>query len=174
MAENEKLDEGLDEDLDLDAKPATNGKKKIIIIAAAALILIAAGVGGMMFLGGGEEGADNEVVAEEKVETTETHYFALSNMVVNFAQKGSAKFLQVEMQLMAHDPAVLTAVEEHMPVIRNDILVLLGGQNAEQLRSREGKEALRAEVLTAVQKIVKENAGLNGPQAVYFTNFVMQ
>jgi flagellar FliL protein len=170
MAENKKLDE----DLDLDAKPASSNKKKIIIIAVAALLLVAVVVGvTMMLLGGGEETAGEEAVAEEAA-VTETHYLALDNMVVNFAQKGGAKFLQVKMELMAHDPAVLKAIEEHMPVIRNDILVLLGGQDAAQLSSREGKETLRAEILTAVQKIVKENAGLNGPQAVYFTNFVMQ
>ena len=169
MAENKELDE----DLDLDAKPASS-KKKIIIIAVVALLLIAGSVGvALMMLGGDEEKVDEEAVAEQPA-APETHYLALEKVVVNFAQKGSPKFLQVEMQLMAHDPAVLTAVEEHMPVIRNDILVLLSGQNAEQLKSREGKETLRGEVLTALQKIVKENADLEGPQAVYFTNFVMQ
>jgi flagellar FliL protein len=162
------------EDLDLDAKPASGSKKKVIILAIVGLLLVAASVGiTLMLLGGGEEKGDEAAVAEEGA-APETHYLALSNMVVNFAQKGPVKFLQVEMQLMAHDPAVLKAVEDHMPVIRNDILVLLGSQAAEQLRSREGKEALRAEVLTAVQQIVKDNAGLDGPQAVYFTNFVMQ
>jgi flagellar FliL protein len=170
MAENRELDE----DLDLDATPASGNKKKIIIIALAALVLIGGGVGvTLMLLGGGEKTAGEEAVVEEAA-VTETHYLALDNMVVNFAQKGGAKFLQVKMELMAHDPEVLKAVEEHMPVIRNDILALLGSQSADQLSSREGKEALRSEILTAVQKIVKENAGLNGPKAVYFTNFVMQ
>lgn len=171
MAENEKLDE----DLDLDARPASGNKKKIIILAIVAVVLIAivAGVAMMMLGGGGEESEGEEAVVEESA-TTETYYLALDNLVVNFAQKGGAKFLQVKMELMAHDPEVLKAVEEHMPVIRNDILVLLGSQNAAQLSSREGKEQLRAELLAAVQKIVKANAGLKGPQAVYFTNFVMQ
>ncbi|MCW8919164.1 MAG: flagellar basal body-associated FliL family protein [Gammaproteobacteria bacterium] len=162
------------EDLDLDVKPASGNKKKIIIIALVGLLLVAAGIGGtLMLLGGGEK---DESVAEgnEKVQVPKAHYLGLENMVVNFAQKGPVKHLQVEMQLMAHNPEVLTAVEEHMPVVRNDILVLLSSQNHEQLSSREGKELLRGELLAAVQRIVKENAGLDGPQAVYFTNFVMQ
>lgn len=161
------------EDLDLDVKPASN-KKMIIIIAVVGLVLIGASVGvTLMLLGGDEDKATDEVVAEAPA-APETHYLALDKIVVNFAQKGSPKFLQIEMQLMGHDPEVLKAVKEHMPVIRNDLLVLLGGQNAEQLSSREGKETLRGNVLTAIQKIVKENADLDGPQAVYFTNFVMQ
>ncbi len=165
MAENE--------DLDLDAKPASN-KKMIIIIAVVGLLLIAASVGvTVMMLGGGDEKAAEEAVAEEPA-VPETHYLAVDKMVVTFSQGGGAKFLQVEMQLMAHDPAVLEVVKEHMPVVKNDLLVLLAGQDSAPLRSLEGKEALRAEILTAVQKIVKENADLDGPQAVYFTNFVMQ
>ena len=172
MAENEELDQ----DLDLDAKPAS-GKKKIIIIVVAALLIIAGAVGvTLMLLGGDEdkaEDAGDEVVAED-VASTETHYLPLDKMVITFAQTGGAKFLQIEMQLMAHDEAVLEVIKEHMPVVKNDLLVLLSGQSSAQLRSLEGKEALRGEVLTAVQKIVTDNAGLKGPQAVYFTSFVMQ
>lgn len=161
-----------EEDLDLDAKPAPN-KKRIIIIAVAAVLLIAVSVGVTLMLLGGEKG-EEEAAATKEVAVTETHYLALEKMIVNFAQKGPVRFLQVEMQVMAHDPEVLKAIEEHMPVIRNDILVLLGSQQSEQLSSREGKEMLRGEILAATQRIVKTNAGLDGPQAVYFTNFVMQ
>lgn len=161
-------------DLDLDAKPASGNKKKIIIIVLVGLLLVAASVGGtLMLLGGGEDEGD-AAQEDAAVLVPKAHYLGLENMVVNFAQKGPVKHLQVEMQLMSHDPEVLKAVEEHMPVVRNDILVLLSSQNHEQLSSREGKELLRGELLAAVQKIVKENAGLDGPQAIYFTNFVMQ
>ena len=162
-----------EEDLDLDAKPASN-KKMIIIIAIVGILLIAGSVGlTMMLLGGDEDKVDEEAVAEEPA-MAETHYLALDKMVITFAQTGGAKFMQLEMQLMAHDQAVLDVVTEHMPVVKNDLLVLLSGQNSDPLRTLEGKEALRGEILTAVQKIVKENADLDGPQAVYFTNFVMQ
>ncbi len=168
MAEKEN-----EEDLDLDAKPAS-GKKKLILIIVGALVLVGASVGLTLLLLGGDKPAEEGEAAVEEVVVPETHYLALDKMVINFEQKGSARFLQVEMQLMAHDPAVLDAVTEHMPVIRNDLLLLLGSQNSDELRTLEGKERLRGEILTAVQKIVKENADLDGPQSVYFTNFVMQ
>jgi flagellar FliL protein len=162
-----------DEDLDLDAKPASN-KKMIIIIAVVGLLLIAGSVGvTIMLLGGDEEQSAEEAVAEEPA-VPETHYLALDKMVITFSNPGGAKFLQVEMELMAHDKAVLDVVKEHMPVVKNDLLVLLSGQDSDSLRSLEGKETLRGEILTAVQKIVKDNADLDGPQSVYFTSFVMQ
>ena len=164
-----------EDDLDLDAKPASN-KKMIIIMAVVGLLLIGGSVGvTVMMLGGDDEAAEDgaEAVAEEPA-VLKPHYLALEKKTITFSQTGGAKFLQMEMQLMAHDPAVLEAVKEHMPVVDNDLLLLLSRQNSETLRGQEGKETLRGEILTAVQKIVKENADLDGPQAVYFTSFVMQ
>jgi flagellar FliL protein len=98
----------------------------------------------------------------------------LENMIVNFSQRGPARFLQVEMQLMAHDPKLFRTVEQHMPVIRNDLLVLLGTTSYEEASSREGKEKLNREILDTVNRILREQSGQDGIQAVYFTSFVMQ
>lgn len=42
------------------------------------------------------------------------------------------------------------------------------------LRSREGKEKLREEVLAEVRKVLEEQTGEAGVEQVYFTSFVMQ
>lgn len=162
------------QDLDLDVKPASGSKKKIIILALAGVLLVGGSVGVTLLLLGGEEKGSEAVAAAESPALPATHYLPLEKMVITFEQGGGPRFLQLQMELMAHDPAVLEAVKEHMPLIRNDLLILLGGQGAEPLKGQPGKEALRGEILGAVQKIVKENAGLDGPQAVYFTSFVMQ
>jgi len=170
MAETES------EDLDLDAKPASN-KKMIIIMLVVGLLVVGASVGLTVWLVGGDSGekaAEEAGAAEETVNKAE--YLPLETMVVNFADGSRARYLQVDMQLMAYDTAVLKAVEEHMPVIRNDILVLLGGQSYEQVSTRAGKEELRQQILTAANRILTQQAALKGDgvQAVYFTNFVMQ
>ncbi|MGM0592967.1 MAG: flagellar basal body-associated FliL family protein [Pseudomonadota bacterium] len=160
------------EDLDLDTKPASN-KKTIIIMAIVGVLLIGASVGLTVWLVSDKgEGSDED--AEETVK--QAHYMPLDTLLVNFADSSRARYLQVDVQLMAHDKAVLQEVEAHMPVIRNDILVLMGGYGYEQVSSREGKEQLRQEVLATVNTILKQQAGLEGEgvQAVYFTNFVMQ
>lgn len=171
------------EDLDLDVKPASGSKKSIIIMAVVGLLLIGASVGATLFFLGGDKSTDEGVVVEESKATgsKETNlpkkaiYLPLETMVVNFADPKPARYLQVDIQLMAYDQAVLTAVEENIPVVRNDILVLLGSQSYDAINSREGKEALREQIVAAVNKIVKQNAGVKGKlQAVYFTSFVMQ
>jgi flagellar FliL protein len=167
MAENEEVD--------LDQGKASGGKKKmIIIIIVLTLVLIGAGVGGaLMFMGGGEEASEGaEQVAEELPK--KALYLPLKKMIVNLP-KGPARFLQVEMQLMSYDQAALDAVNEYMPVIRNDILLQLAGYNYEELSTFEGKEQLRTRLQETIQTILKEQAGMEeGISAIYFTSFVMQ
>lgn len=169
------------EDLDLDVKPATGSKKTVIIIALVGVLLVGLSVGATLFFVGGKPSSEGEATEPEVVEKADKNtpkkplYMALETMVVNFADPKPARYLQVDIQLMAFDPDVLKAVEENMPVVRNDILVLLGSQTYEAVNNREGKEALRKQILDAVNRILKIQAGSKGAlQAVYFTSFVMQ
>ena len=163
------------EDLDLDAEKPAGSKKMIIIMVLAALVLVGASVGITIMLVGGDkaEEATAEVVEEKP---TKPLYMPLEKVTVNLQQKGPARFLQVEMQLMSFDQATLDAVTEHMPVIRNDILVLLASQPFETLSTLEGKEQLRQQILDKIHVALKEQAGMEEPglQAVYFTSFIMQ
>jgi flagellar FliL protein len=165
------------EDLDLDVKPASGSKKKIIIMAVVGLLLIGLSVGLTVWLLGGKGSAGDSAKEEHAAEETvkKAQYLPLETMVVNFADGRIARYLQVDIQLMAYDPEVLKVAEEHMPVIRNDILVLLGSESYEKVSTREGKEELRKQILGAVNRILRQQAGeKKGVQAVYFTNFVMQ
>jgi len=95
--------------------------------------------------------------------------------VVNFEDKGVVRFLQVTVQVMTRDPKTAEMFKQHDPVIRNDLLLMLGNQTLETLSSREGKEKLREQARGAVANIVKNEGG--DPKTVeqlYFTSFVMQ
>ncbi len=169
------------EDLDLDVKPASSNKKTIIIMAVVGVLLIGISVGATLFFLGGKSDAEGEATEAEVVEKEDKNvpkkplYLPLETMVVNFADPKPARYLQVDIQLMAYKPEVLTAVEENMPVVRNDILVLLGSQTYDAVNNREGKDALRQQILDAVNRILKMQAGSKDKlQAVYFTSFVMQ
>ncbi len=160
------------EELDLDAKQGSN-KKMIIIIAVLGLLLVGASVALTIMLIGGDKGGEEEVVEEPTL--AQPIYLPLDKMVINFTEKGPARFLQVEMQVMARDQLVLDAVTAHMPVIRNDLLVLLGGVKYDEVATLEGKDALRTQLLEHIQAILAEHAEIQeGLEAVYFTSFVMQ
>jgi flagellar FliL protein len=103
-------------------------------------------------------------------------------LVVSLEDKGSIRFLQVTVELMSRDEHVITALKTHMPVIRNNLLMLLGGQQITSLTNREDKEKIRQLALAEVQKILKDNPSgeedgdehAGTVEDLYFTSFVVQ
>jgi flagellar FliL protein len=163
------------EELDLDVQQKPSGKKHLILyIVIALLVLAVAGMGAAFFLLKGKPAGEEEPVAEEHAAVKTAHYLALDKLVVNFSQGAPVRFMQVNLQVMSYDPEALKAMETHMPAIRNDILLLLGGQKYEEVSTPEGKEKLRNAILEKVQHILDSHEKDRKVEAVYFTEFVMQ
>ena len=99
-------------------------------------------------------------------------------LVASIEDKGSIRFLQVTIELMSRDEHVVANLKTHMPVIRNNLLMLLGGQAIPALTNREEKEKLRQQALAEVQKIMKDNPSEEEHpgkvEDLYFTSFVVQ
>jgi flagellar FliL protein len=98
-------------------------------------------------------------------------------LVVSFQEQATMRFLQVTVEVMARDEESISAVQVHMPVIRNNLLNALSGKSLSELTSREGKEALRLACLAEVQRILSANTGKDSKvriEDLYFTSFVVQ
>jgi flagellar FliL protein len=94
--------------------------------------------------------------------------------VVNFQDEGQMRYLQISVSVMTKNPKVVEEMKRHMPLIRNNLVMLFSGQTREGVISREGKEKIRKDAEAEVQKILKEQTGNPGVKALYFTSFVMQ
>ena len=71
-------------------------------------------------------------------------YYAIDPpLVVNFEDGSAVRFLQISMEIMAHDEKAIDSVQKNNPVIRNNLLLLMSNRNYQSLMSREGKEKLR-------------------------------
>src|ERR1700679_4188436 len=46
-------------------------------------------------------------------------------LVVNFEDGSAVRFLQITMQIMAHDEKAIESVQKHIPLIRNNLLLLM-------------------------------------------------
>ncbi len=150
-------------------------RKMIIIFALIALVLVGAAVGiTLMLVGGDEEAqpAEEEVVEAPK----EPHYFSLDPpFTVNLEGSGKRpRYLQITLDAMTYDPEVLDAVRQHMPLIRNNLVMLFGRQKLDELATPEGKEKLREETLKTIQEVLKAEIDKPGVEAVYFSSLVMQ
>ena len=115
---------------------------------------------------------------EEKAKPKEAKapiYYKLDPpFVVNFQGQNGSRFLQVTIELMTYDPDVVPAIEQHMPVIRNNLVFLLSSVGSDQISTLEGKQKLRADTLAEIQRVLKDKIGKPGVEEVYFTSIVMQ
>ncbi len=117
------------------------------------------------------EGGDEDKEAKSK---TAVYLDFEQPFIVNFQDEQQLRYLQVGVAVMAHDPAMTATVKQHMPVIRNNLVMLFSSQTRQSIASREGKEKVRAEAQAEVQKILKEQTGKPVIEQLYFTSFVMQ
>jgi len=163
------------------------GMMKIILLVNGVLLLIGIGVGVFMFMGGDDKSAESSADTEtldgeesiENVKSTKSRgtpiYVPLHPaFVVNFENQEQVAFLQVDIQIMTYDNTVESALKTHMPAVRNELLLLLGGKQYHEINTREGKRALSQEAIQVIQDVLKDVGAPSSIEALYFTSFVMQ
>jgi flagellar FliL protein len=94
-------------------------------------------------------------------------------LVVNFEDGSAVRFLQISMDVMAKDQKAIDSVQKNIPLIRNNLLLLMSNRDYQSLMSREGKEKLRQEALTEVRAVQKKQGG-EDIDDILFTSFVVQ
>jgi flagellar FliL protein len=160
---------------------AAQKKKKLILLGGVlAALLLVSGVGtwlSLHFLGGGTT-ADEPVAAAAakpaKPAKAEALYLQLDpNFLTNFTVDGRQHYLQLSIAVLARSADAIAHVQEHMPLIRNRVVMLLSGESFDNLQTDAGRVQLQAKLLAAIQAILQQETGKPGIEQVLFTNFVM-
>ena len=155
--------------------PPKQGSKLPLIIGAV-VVLLGGGAGAFWFLR--PHAAAPEKAASEASAPTRSaplYYKFDPAFVVNFGAEGNVRFLQITLEAMSRDPAVVEAIKSNEPAIRNDLVLLFSAQQYDALMAPEGKEKLRAATLESVRKAIDaEGAKGAAIEGVYFTSFVIQ
>lgn len=173
------------------------GKKKLIIIIVAALVLIGGGAGAFLAMSGGKEAQKEE---EEKPRVLKT--LAMDTFITNLADSDRVVYLKLVMVLEYDEELIKKAsdaiaaggggggghgggagggaekagppviFETRMPMIKDALYGLLAVKQSSEIRTAEGKERLKEEILEAVNTAL----GLEEPAvvAVYFSEFIIQ
>lgn len=183
MAEDTEDQEQTETEGDGD-KGSAGGKKKLILLIVIGLLVVAGSVGGTLFALGFFDADEAELVegdeageVEEEVvdKPSPAMYFPIKPaFVVNFQSRGRQRYLQTDITIMTRDVDAFTALQSHAPLVKNRLVMLLGGEMYVELQTDEGKELLRQKALEALQEIMQQEIGKPGIDAVLFTNFVMQ
>lgn len=156
--------------------PPKKSKKLFYIIAV--LLLGATGGGGFWYFtqANASHGAHGAAAADAapKGKAPAIYLPLQPAFVVNLEDTEALRYLQVDLEVMSRSPKAIEDAKTHMPRIRNSLLMLFGQQHAFDLSTRQGKETLQAKALAEIQRVLQEETGSPGIEAVYFSSFVIQ
>ncbi len=159
MAEDDDLDEELDEDEEGEEGESSEGgggKKKLIIVIGLALLLVIGSAAAAYFTGllqpvidmisGGEQGQEENVgIAQDAI------FYDLPEMLVNLSTAGrKSTFLKIRISLELESPEDVAKIEGVMPRIIDNFQVYLRELRVEDLKGSAGMYRLREELLKRV------------------------
>jgi len=151
-------------------------KKAVIIMATVAFVFMALVGGGfyMMWMKIASLQPPEEITEEEMEEEAETvvigEMFPLDTFVVNLADPKGKRYLRTTMQLELAPEQTVETFEQRLPQIRDIILTVLPTKQSQEIRTVDGKTALRQEIMFRLNDLLKVESVAN----IYFTEFVIQ
>ena len=153
-----------------------SSKKKFIIIFIIFLLLIGGGVAAYKFLvidkqkNEKKEKKAQKVVDEIKNIEDLGVQFDVGTFIVNLQDKDADRYLKISIVLDVQDDKIKAELEKRLPQVKDAITTLLFTKSSSQLRTAEGIEELKEEILKRVNAILP----IGGVKNVYFTDFVIQ
>ena len=156
--------------------PATKGKLKLMILIVVALLLaIGLSVGATWYFMHSNQSKPVAVAETAPVGKQPAIFESMAPaFVANFNQNGRQRYMQVSITMLARNQADLDALKVHMPVIRNNLVMLFSGQDFATLASPVGQEMLRQKATASVQEVAQKELGKVVVEQLLFTNFVLQ
>ncbi len=166
-----------DQDLELDVEEKKGGSKMMIIIIAAVVLLGGGGAAAFFLMGDDKakpaaaEGEETEVVVEKE---TPEYVGVPESITSNLPGKHKSRTVQIKMSFMVRGSDKVDLVKDHMPRLKNDVLMLVSQQSADELKTPEGRTLLQERSLETVQATMTDLVGDPTIAKVLFVSFVMQ
>lgn len=190
-----------------DNAESKKSKKKLFLILGVVAVLVLGLVGGGAMFYSAKKQAAAEAEAYEEGESegatasktprrdpkAKTAFVALDTFTVNLADRDADRYAQVQLSLELNDEGATQLIKNFMPVIRNNILLVLSHKMAAELLEKDGKIKLSEEIKVEVARALgmeppetdsqsgaakrkrKVPAGELSPVVgVHFSNFIIQ
>lgn len=175
------------------ACPACIGKGTPLTIASVVMVAVIVGLL-LLYMGGGflkkkEETqlAPEPVVSETKVsqpkdiqiqpteaaninKSDKPEYHVLEPFIVNIYDGQELRYLKVNIELVVENPSASAKITRNIKPIRDAVVEELIKRTAQDLQGVQGKNNLRRDILSSVQKIIEPDKILN----IYFTGLIIQ
>ncbi|MDD4527222.1 MAG: flagellar basal body-associated FliL family protein [Candidatus Margulisbacteria bacterium] len=106
-----------------------------------------------------------------EVQTKEMLYLVpMREFLVNLIDYGGRRFLKATIELEVDNPAVMAEITTKETILRNYIINILSSKTFNDVKDIEGKTALRKDIISKSNLILKTGKVLN----VYFNEFIIQ
>jgi flagellar FliL protein len=177
--------------------PAKPKSKKLLFILIGVVVLALLGAGGALYVLKKNTAHDDEGDGDHATEQqhsgpkTPPVFLPMDNMVVNLADPGGNRFVQLGITLQVQDAKTGDDLKVYMPTIRSDVLKLISQRTADEMLQIAGKEKLSGDIIATVSGVMgyeldapadhaEEGAkkGRRAPpnpvQGVLFSSFIVQ
>ena len=101
----------------------------------------------------------NSAIAQESGDEGTALYVQISpGLVVNYGEPGinRLKFAKVGMSVRVQSGGASDAVEHHLPLLQNSMIMLLSGHAEDKMRTVRGKEKIRKSALKQMRELLQE------------------
>ncbi len=108
-------------------------------------------------------------------ESNQAQYINLKPaFVTNYGISARLQYLKVDISVRVESQDDVALVEQHLPYLRNNLILLLSQQTDAAVSSAEGRQQLRAAALEEVQKVMQDEQGSKVVSDLLFNNFIVQ
>lgn len=123
-----------------------------------------------------DEEPNEEVASEDEAEPVQSIYVPMPPaFVTNVGSSGSRlSYVKAELTLRVSSPEAETAVQDHEPRLRHEMVMLLSAESRDTLSTTQGQDKLREQALEAFNGVLKEEETNAEIRDVLFTSFVVQ
>lgn len=157
-------------------KANSASKGKLLFVYFMAFIFVLAGCIFFVYMTfGNKNSGETPVLAASRVEPPS--FVNIEPFVVNLADKGEDRYLQVSLVFEVHGDDTVKALHQIEPMIRSRTLLVLSKKDSKTLKTPEGKENLKNEILDLVQVSLADTGYSNLKSRVsdtHFSTFVIQ
>ncbi len=184
MAKKDKTKAKKNDDKSADSSAGGGRTKLIIIMSLVVLLLIGggAGAGFFVFRGKGVENvsATPKVADAAQLELSargEPRYVDLDpDFTISMDKNDARQFVLIAFSVLTYYDDTETAIMDNLPIIRNNIILMIARKSTNELATLGGKAKLQKEIHNEVERIITDNSngGVMDIEQVFFTKFLMQ
>jgi flagellar FliL protein len=150
----------------------SRSKPPFTMIAVVLLLTVVAATTGAFVAkkSSGSQASDEKVHKKSKKSHGPAATIPIEGLIINLNDPGEIRYLKLSLALETSSEEDKTVVEHELHKVKDAVITTASRHNMNQLFTNEGKEALRKELIEAINKQLDEEL----VSEIYFTEFAIQ